>query len=94
MESLVFLSMVRSAFRLCARGVRDPAVALALTNDFIAREELDCFAVFSYAIIDPEDRTLRVATAGFRPSGLLRERGRAVPCADARRPVARPPVQQ
>jgi len=47
-------------------------VALALPNDFIAREELDCFAVFSYAIIDPEDRTLRVATAGFRPSGILR----------------------
>jgi len=72
MESLVFLSMVRSAFRLCARGERDPALALALTNDFIAREELDCFAVFSYAVIDPEDRTLRVATAGFRPSGILR----------------------
>ncbi len=72
MESLVFLSMVRSAFRLCARSERDPAVALALTNDFIAREGLDCFAVFSYAVIDPEDRTLRVATAGFRPSGILR----------------------
>ncbi len=72
MESLVFLSMVRSAFRLCARGVHDPAEALSRTNDFIAQEELDCFAVFSYAIIDPADRSLRVATAGFRPSGLLR----------------------
>ncbi|MCC6625205.1 MAG: protein kinase [Deltaproteobacteria bacterium] len=71
-ESLVFLSMVRSAFRLCARGERDPAVALALTNDFIAREQMDCFAVFSYAVLDPEDMTLRVATAGFRPSGILR----------------------
>ncbi|MFT7580291.1 MAG: serine phosphatase RsbU (regulator of sigma subunit) [Myxococcota bacterium] len=72
LESMVFLSMVRSAFRLCANGERDPAVALALTNDFIAREEMDCFAVFSYAVIDPEDMTLSVATAGFRPSGLLR----------------------
>jgi serine phosphatase RsbU (regulator of sigma subunit) len=71
-ESMVFLAMVRSAFRLCARNERDPAVALALTNDFIAREQMDCFAVFSYAIIDPEERTLRVATAGFRPSGILR----------------------
>ena len=71
-DSLVFLAMVRSAFRLCARNERDPAVALALTNDFIAREQMDCFAVFSYAIIDPEERTLRVATAGFRPSGILR----------------------
>lgn len=71
-DSMVFLAMVRSAFRLCARNERDPAVALALTNDFIAREQMDCFAVFSYAIIDPEERTLRVATAGFRPSGILR----------------------
>lgn len=71
-ETSLFLAMVRSAFRLCARGVDDPAVALALTNDFIAREELDCFAVFSYAIIDPEAKTMNVATAGFRPSGILR----------------------
>jgi serine/threonine protein kinase len=71
-DSMVFLAMVRSAFRLCARNERDPAIALALTNDFIAREQMDCFAVFSYAIIDPEERTLRVATAGFRPSGILR----------------------
>jgi serine/threonine protein kinase len=71
-ESMMFLSMVRSAFRIFARNVSDPAVALALTNDFIAREQMDCFAVFSYAIIDPEEMTLRVATAGFRPSGMLR----------------------
>ena len=71
-ESMVFLAMVRAAFRLCARNERDPALALALTNDFIAREEMDCFAVFSYAVIDPKDMTLRVATAGFRPSGILR----------------------
>jgi len=71
-ESMLFLSMVRAAFRLCARGERDPAVALALTNDFIAREQMDCFAVFSYAVLDPSDMTLRVATAGFRPSGILR----------------------
>lgn len=71
-ETSLFLAMVRSAFRLCARGVDDPAVALALTNDFIAREELDCFAVFSYAIVNPEDMTVNVATAGFRPSGILR----------------------
>ena len=40
------------------------SVALALTNDFIAREELDCFAVFSYAIIDPEAQVnLRINAA-------------------------------
>jgi len=72
LESMIFLAMVRAAFRLYARNERDPAVALALTNDFIAREQMDCFAVFSYAVIDPEDRTLRVATAGFRPSHVLR----------------------
>ena len=71
-ETSLFLAMVRSAFRLCARGVSDPALALALTNDFIAQEELDCFAVFSYAIVDTEEMTLSVATAGFRPSGILR----------------------
>ena len=72
LESMLFLAMVRAAFRLYARHERDPAVALALTNDFVAREQMDCFAVFSYAVINPKERTLRVATAGFRPSGILR----------------------
>jgi|GEM_PF-1377712 len=73
LESMVFLSMVRAAFRLSALGENDPASALSKTNAFMAREGLDCFAVFSYAVIDPVRRTLRVATAGFRPSGILRE---------------------
>jgi serine phosphatase RsbU (regulator of sigma subunit) len=71
-ESAIFLATVRSAFRLCAAGESDPARALARTNTFIANEGFDSFAVFSYGVLDPARRTLTLASAGFRPAGLLR----------------------
>lgn len=70
-RSAIFLSMVRSTFRICAAETVSPAEALRRTNAVVAREQLDYFAVFSYAVYDAASRRLTTASAGYRPAMVL-----------------------
>jgi len=71
-QSAIFLTMIRSVFRVFAFEEPDPGAVLTRTNDAISRERLDQFAIFSYFIIDAKERRLSLATAGYRPLGIFR----------------------
>lgn len=71
LSSAIILTMIRSGFRLCAKGVTDPATVMTQMNDYIAMEQIDHFALFSYLIINKKTKELTLSTAGYRPVHLL-----------------------
>ena len=69
-RSALFLTMIRSIFRLVARETIDPAAVMKRVNALVAAENIDRFAVFSYLVADLEKQTVTIACAGFRPALL------------------------
>jgi anti-sigma regulatory factor (Ser/Thr protein kinase) len=70
-RSALFLTMIRSIFRLVARETHDPAAVMKRVNALVAAENVDKFAVFSYLVADLETRQVTIACAGFRPALLF-----------------------
>lgn len=70
-RSALFLTMIRSIFRLVAHETHDPAAVMKRVNALVAAENVDKFAVFSYLVVDLEKRMVTIACAGFRPALLF-----------------------
>ncbi|MBN1542253.1 SpoIIE family protein phosphatase [candidate division KSB1 bacterium] len=67
------MTMIRTALRTEARGVKDAAEVLARVNDFIVNDmKKGMFVTLFYVIIDSRRRRLNYASAGHNPMILFR----------------------
>jgi len=67
------MTMIRTALRTEARGVKDAAEVLARVNDFIVNDmKKGMFVTLFYVIIDSKRRRLNYASAGHNPMILFR----------------------
>ena len=72
-ESLLFLSMLRAAFRIYAIESTHPKDTFQKLNDFMSKDKFNNFAVLSYLIFDSTTKELSVSTAGYRPVKILKK---------------------
>lgn len=72
-ESLLFLSMLRAAFRIYAVESKHPKETFQKLNDFMSKDRFNNFAVLSYLIFDSTTKELSVSTAGYRPVKILKK---------------------
>ena len=67
------MTMIRTALRTEARGVKDAAEVLARVNDFVVADmKKGMFVTLFYVIIDSKKRRLNYASAGHNPMILYR----------------------
>ncbi len=67
------MTMIRTALRTEARGVKDAAEVLARVNDFVVSDmKKGMFVTIFYVIIDSKRRRLNYASAGHNPMILYR----------------------
>ena len=67
------MTMIRTALRTEARGVKDAAEVLARVNDFVVADmKKGMFVTIFYVIIDSKRRRLNYASAGHNPMILYR----------------------
>lgn len=67
------MTMIRTALRTEARGVKDAAEVLARVNDFVVNDmKKGMFVTLFYVIIDSRRRKLNYASAGHNPMILYR----------------------
>ncbi len=67
------MTMIRTALRTEARGIRDAAEVLARVNDFVVNDmKKGMFVTLFYVIIDSKKRRLNYASAGHNPMILYR----------------------
>lgn len=67
------MTMIRTALRTEARGVKDAAEVLARVNDFVVNDmKKGMFVTIFYVIIDSKRRRLNYASAGHNPMILYR----------------------
>jgi serine phosphatase RsbU (regulator of sigma subunit)/tetratricopeptide (TPR) repeat protein len=67
------MTMIRTALRTEARGVKDAAEVLAKVNDFVVNDmKKGMFVTLFYVIIDSKRRRLNYASAGHNPMILYR----------------------
>lgn len=67
------MTMIRTALRTEARGMRDAAEVLARVNDFVVNDmKKGMFVTIFYVIIDSKRRRLNYASAGHNPMILYR----------------------
>ncbi len=74
-KSALFLTMIRSFLHVASKGESSPGKTLAALNNLITRDSgvvFDRFAVFSYVVFDSETKLLSLATAGYRPTSVLK----------------------
>ncbi|RMD94143.1 MAG: tetratricopeptide repeat protein [Calditrichaeota bacterium] len=67
------MTMIRTALRTEARGIKDAAVVLARVNEFVKNDmKKGMFVTIFYLIIDSKKRRLNFASAGHNPMILYR----------------------
>lgn len=66
-SSAIYLTMIRSFFRILSDIDPDPAMVLSSVNRYISNEDFDMFAMFSYIVIDKKRNVLSFSNAGYRP---------------------------
>ena len=67
------MTMIRTALRTEARGIKDAAEVLARVNDFVVNDmKKGMFVTLFYVIIDSKRRRLNFASAGHNPMILFR----------------------
>jgi len=67
------MTMIRTALRTEARGIKDAAEVLARVNDFVVNDmKKGMFVTLFYVIIDSKKRRLNYASAGHNPMILYR----------------------
>ncbi len=67
------MTMIRTALRTEARGIKDAAEVLARVNDFVVADmKKGMFVTLFYVIIDSKKRRLNYASAGHNPMILYR----------------------